>query len=34
MPWLQENIRSGWTSCPLTENACIRIMSQPGYPKP
>jgi predicted nucleic acid-binding protein len=34
MAWLQENIQSGWASCPLTENGCIRIMSQPGYPQP
>ncbi len=32
MAWLQEHIQSGWASCPLTENGCIRIMSQPGYP--
>lgn len=30
--WLKENIRNGWASCPLTQNGCIRIMSQPGYP--
>lgn len=30
--WLKENIRSGWASCPLTQNGCIRIMSQSGYP--
>jgi toxin-antitoxin system PIN domain toxin len=30
--WLKENIRSGWASCPLTQNGCIRIMSQTGYP--
>lgn len=30
--WLKENIRHGWASCPLTQNGCIRIMSQPGYP--
>ena len=23
---------SGWASCPITENGCIRIMSHPGYP--
>ena len=34
MAWLDENIQSGWASCPLTENGCIRIMSQPGYPNP
>ncbi|OHC67120.1 MAG: DNA-binding protein [Rhodocyclales bacterium GWA2_65_20] len=30
--WLKENIRSGWASCPLTQNGCIRIMAQVGYP--
>jgi len=30
--WLTENIRTGWASCPLTQNGCIRIMSQSGYP--
>ncbi len=32
--WLKGNIESGWASCPLTQNGCIRIMSQPGYPSP
>ena len=30
--WLKQNIKSGWSSCPLTQNGCIRVMSQPGYP--
>jgi toxin-antitoxin system PIN domain toxin len=30
--WLKGNIRSGWASCPLTQNGCIRIMAQAGYP--
>jgi toxin-antitoxin system PIN domain toxin len=30
--WLKVNIKHGWASCPLTQNGCIRIMSQPGYP--
>jgi len=30
--WLKTHIRHGWASCPLTQNRCIRIMSQPGYP--
>ena len=30
--WLKENIKHGWAYCPLTQNGCIRIMSQPGYP--
>lgn len=24
----------GWASCPLTENAVVRIMSQPSYSQP
>ena len=32
--WLGAEIDSGWASCPLTENGCIRIMSQPKYPNP
>lgn len=30
--WLAANIKDGWASCPLTQNGCIRIMSQPAYP--
>lgn len=30
--WLAENIHLGWASCPLTQNGCVRIMSQPRYP--
>jgi hypothetical protein len=26
--------RSGWASCPITQNGCIRIMSHTGYPNP
>ena len=29
--WLDENGKAGWASCPLTQNGCIRIMSQPRY---
>lgn len=32
--WLSENLHSGWASCPLTQNGCIRILSQPSYPNP
>jgi uncharacterized protein len=32
--WLEKEIESGWASCPLTENGCVRIMSQPTYPNP
>jgi uncharacterized protein len=30
--WLEGNIASGWASCTITQNGCIRILSQPGYP--
>lgn len=30
--WLSRNIKHGWASCPLTQNGCIRILSQPAYP--
>ena len=30
--WLAREVRHGWASCPLTQNGCIRIMSQPAYP--
>jgi len=32
MSWLEREIRHGWASCPITQNGCIRIMSQPAYP--
>lgn len=32
MSWLGANIDKGWASCPLTQNGCVRIMSQPAYP--
>lgn len=34
MAWLEQNIKHGWASCPLTQNGVIRIMSQPTYPNP
>ncbi len=30
--WFKQNVSLGWASCPLTQNGCIRVMSQPGYP--
>lgn len=30
--WFSRNARSGWTSCPISQNGCVRIMSHPGYP--
>ena len=32
--WLAQNIAAGWASCAITQNGCVRIMSQPGYPNP
>lgn len=31
--WLESNIGHGWASCPITQNGCVRIMSQPAYPQ-
>ena len=28
----EEAVRSGWATCPLTENAFLRILGNPGYP--
>lgn len=30
--WFGDHAEQGWASCPLTQNGCLRIMSQPGYP--
>ena len=30
--WFAGNARTGWASCPITQNGCIRIMSHSGYP--
>jgi hypothetical protein len=29
--WLAGNLEGGWASCPITQNGCIRILSQPSY---
>ena len=34
MEWFAGQARSGWASCPITQNGCARIMSHPGYPNP
>ena len=31
--WLAREVDHGWASCPLTQNGCLRIMSQPSYPQ-
>ncbi|HMO03769.1 MAG TPA: PIN domain-containing protein [Kiritimatiellia bacterium] len=32
--WLKANIRSGWASCPITQNGFVRIITQPRYIRP
>jgi toxin-antitoxin system PIN domain toxin len=32
LAWLKINIKHGWASCPITQNGCVRIMSQASYP--
>ncbi len=32
LAWLETNLAAGWASCPITQNGCVRIMSQPSYP--
>ena len=31
--WLGLNAFAGFAVCPLVENACLRVMCQPSYPK-
>ncbi len=31
--WFRESGDAGWASCPITQNGCIRVMSQPSYPE-
>ena len=30
--WLTAHAASGWASCPLTQNGCLRILSLTSYP--
>ena len=30
--WFERNRKHGWATCPITENACLRILAKPGYP--
>jgi uncharacterized protein len=32
MSWFARHGGDGWASCPITQNGCVRIMSNPGYP--
>jgi uncharacterized protein len=33
LQWFNENASDGWASCPITQNGCLRVMSQPSYPQ-
>jgi predicted nucleic acid-binding protein len=30
--WFADNAKNGWSSCPITQNGSVHIMSHPGYP--
>ena len=30
--WFGRNRKSGWATCPLTENGMVRVLSNPAYP--
>ena len=30
--WFQEHGQTGWASCPMTQNGCVRILSHAAYP--
>ena len=32
--WHVANMEQGWLSCPITQNGCLRILSQPSYANP
>lgn len=32
--WFGQHVRDGWSSSPITQNGCVRVMSHPGYPNP
>jgi uncharacterized protein len=32
--WYDAEAAAGWSSCAITENGFVRILSQPGYPSP
>jgi toxin-antitoxin system PIN domain toxin len=32
--WMRSHAMRGWASCPITQNGCLRIMSNPAYPNP
>ena len=29
--WFVKHAQAGWATCPITQNGCMRIVSQPAY---
>jgi uncharacterized protein len=34
LEWLDRHAKDGWASCPITQNGCLRVMSQSAYTHP
>lgn len=32
--WFARSLAEGWASCPITENGCVRVLTNPRYPAP
>jgi toxin-antitoxin system PIN domain toxin len=32
--WFKAHADEGWASCPITQNGCVRVMANAGYPNP
>lgn len=32
LDWFETNVAAAWASFPLTQNGCLRVMSEPQYP--
>ena len=30
--WFAHHRKSGWATCPITVNGCVRVLSNPAYP--
>ena len=30
--WFEEHAPGGWATCPITQNGCVRVMTNPSYP--
>jgi uncharacterized protein len=34
LEWIEANVHHGLASCPITQNGCLRVLTQPAYPRP